>query len=1147
MGCTPSKQIDASREDCDLNDCDSSFADQSSKSEVCNSNGNSNSNGNGIDKAKTKSSLGVDVKLQKSRKCTQSQLDFFEMLDKRIEEGADYTSEDERAQNAWTEARFLVACGIVQVVFLKETFIAYFSDKNYDLGCAVARRIKVYLCESYNKGTTADLHTKWQIREATMEKFERKGDSFKRRRTISSRACGQYQSNNLHRKHYYGSLDKLFKETKPDDCLLTPGRKIQRFRVEPAIGDLSGAFQATAATHLENPEFQTRWYFKYFLGQVHNNYIGLSDQKEPYALSVCLTASDNHGIPQYRAILWKASGCQRLCFPYKPAKIMSPREVLRMFSSVVDKVPYEVTEAEIQRELIVLEEQEGSVNFKFGVIYAKAGQVTDNEMFSNATGSESFEEFLDLLGDRITLKGFKKYKGGLDVKNNTTGTESVHTVSEGHEIMFHVSTLLPHSKNHSQQVERKRHIGNDIVVIVYIDGPPSRKPAFSPSFIRSKFTQCFTLDLKFSDIFAVVYHDKADGTYWLYVYSEEHVPVFGPPLPNPSVFHDAREFRSILITKLMNGEKATYFSPVFSQKRQRTLEALLKGLHTDHSNLRERFSLRRSFRGGTPRSPRRSRKKNEGRRRAFVETGQLLKVNKILQGDAPTSLANSSGAIIPRSSPWQPDCISSVFPSKINCGDSFGEGLVLATDHGLYTVQGDLFRHIFDSTLQVQQINVLETQGICILRTKKTRAESKVYVLPISELESTDNRTRSKDDLRRYKLNKTKGGHVYALNRPGSIEILLAVAVRRKICLFVWRVTPMWTFRNGSDTPAGFEFEREFRLVSIPSLLCIAIDSNNDVLLCCGYKDRFDLVNVETKKCQVLRKLEGKKINKLVSALDVYEDDNPEILLTYNHFSIFQRFDANEATSVSFYWNSTPHAVVCAFPYVIGFTSNTVEIRLVVNGNLVHTIAFPNVQFITGKSDIYFSTSKKVSDEELMADPSKIKRMKHRKRPRHIVPTSVYRIALNSLVGSSLLVATNLTRNDEVFSTPAKWDSSENEDELDSTPIAYSAVSTVEEQIRLRRKYSNATAMADPIISPALMPVAKMIDFGEEIGDSSIDLDSVEPSPVRLMHSASPVAASDPDLTRAMISKKKRLKALLHEKRNSVVIRESSFKQETLL
>ena len=30
-----------------------------------------------------------------------------------------------------------------------------------------------------------------------------------------------------------------------------------------------------------------------------------------------------------------------------------------------------------------MEEQEGAVNFKFGVLYAKSGQRTDDEMFSN--------------------------------------------------------------------------------------------------------------------------------------------------------------------------------------------------------------------------------------------------------------------------------------------------------------------------------------------------------------------------------------------------------------------------------------------------------------------------------------------------------------------------------------------------------------------------------------------------------------------------------------------------------------------------------------------------------------------------------------------------------------------------------------------
>ena len=36
--------------------------------------------------------------------------------------------------------------------------------------------------------------------------------------------------------------------------------------------------------------------------------------------------------------------------------------------------------------------------------------------------------------------------------DDTTGLHSVYTVYQGHEIMFHVSTMLPYSKENKQQV-----------------------------------------------------------------------------------------------------------------------------------------------------------------------------------------------------------------------------------------------------------------------------------------------------------------------------------------------------------------------------------------------------------------------------------------------------------------------------------------------------------------------------------------------------------------------------------------------------------------------------------------------------------------------------------------------------------------------
>jgi len=173
-------------------------------------------------------------------------------------------------------------------------------------------------------------------------------------------------------------------------------------------------------------------------------------------------------------------------------------------------------------KLIQFEAQHVVKNFKFGVLYCKKDQVLEDEMFLNGkcnpsfvvacflafliteTGSEDFEEFLDFLGERIVLQGWKQFRGGLDVSSefffelpfsqgayyllvsaNTTGKHSVYTQHSGMEVMFHVSTLLPFTPGDQQQVERKRHLGNDIIMIIFVEGDQKINPVvFRTQFIR---------------------------------------------------------------------------------------------------------------------------------------------------------------------------------------------------------------------------------------------------------------------------------------------------------------------------------------------------------------------------------------------------------------------------------------------------------------------------------------------------------------------------------------------------------------------------------------------------------------------------------------------------------------------------------------
>ena len=84
-----------------------------------------------------------------------------------------------------------------------------------------------------------------------------------------------------------------------------------------------------------------------------------------------------------------------------------------------------------------------SKQYKFGIIYQKQNQYTEEEIFQNNTLSQEFEKFLGILGDVITLQGHQGFSGGLDTKHNQTGTKTVFTVFNGYQIMFHVGPFLP--------------------------------------------------------------------------------------------------------------------------------------------------------------------------------------------------------------------------------------------------------------------------------------------------------------------------------------------------------------------------------------------------------------------------------------------------------------------------------------------------------------------------------------------------------------------------------------------------------------------------------------------------------------------------------------------------------------------------------
>jgi len=224
----------------------------------------------------------------------------------------------------------------------------------------------------------------------------------------------------------------------------------------------------------------------------------------------------------------------------------------------------ECTRGELVLDLLDYEEKFHTSKFKFGVLFACGDQgATEDEMYGNKDGDELFDEFLDILGARITLKGWKKFRGGLNTESDSTGKYSVYTDWRGFEIMFHVSTLLPYMENNPQQIDRKRHLGNDIVVVIFHTG----KGVIEPSCFRSQFNHVFII---------VRPVPGPDHTrYAVTVVSKAEIPLFKPQFSSDCLFEPDEIFREFILLKLVNAELTCLASRQFEKRQNEVRSKML--------------------------------------------------------------------------------------------------------------------------------------------------------------------------------------------------------------------------------------------------------------------------------------------------------------------------------------------------------------------------------------------------------------------------------------------------------------------------------------------------------------------------------------------------------------------------------------------
>lgn len=138
----------------------------------------------------------------------------------------------------------------------------------------------------------------------------------------------------------------------------------------------------------------------------------------------------------------------------------------------------------IRRAIAAFDRISAIDSYKVGVIYIGDGQTDEREIFMNDIGPPAYTSFVSDLGTLCRLKGAKFNTGGLDTRDDMDGEFTYCWRDRCIELVFHITTMMPTNRDDEMTYpNKKRHIGNDFVNIIYNDsGLPYNFDTFPSAF-----------------------------------------------------------------------------------------------------------------------------------------------------------------------------------------------------------------------------------------------------------------------------------------------------------------------------------------------------------------------------------------------------------------------------------------------------------------------------------------------------------------------------------------------------------------------------------------------------------------------------------------------------------------------------------------
>ncbi|KAH9363169.1 hypothetical protein HPB48_011863 [Haemaphysalis longicornis] len=152
---------------------------------------------------------------------------------------------------------------------------------------------------------------------------------------------------------------------------------------------------------------------------------------------------------------------------------------------------------------------------RLGLVYVGGGQAGQEQaILSNTHGSVRYTALLRQLGSLVCLSELdprRTYVGGLDCsERREDGVHGLCWQDDVTQVVFHVATLMPNGSSDRQRDNKKRHIGNDFVLIVYNDsGEPYDMATFRVTPLDLSFAA-----LLFFEQFSLLEGATSQGLLW---------------------------------------------------------------------------------------------------------------------------------------------------------------------------------------------------------------------------------------------------------------------------------------------------------------------------------------------------------------------------------------------------------------------------------------------------------------------------------------------------------------------------------------------------------------------------------------------------------------------------------------------------------